>query len=132
MFKYVKFNTIQDELTKLEFRGGGEDVKVNYFDTGVVSLEGTKSDINAIISKQDPKINCVEITIDEFREIASSSRQLERIRKVVAADVAKQYSLADEIGMLKREETDPKRVAYEAYVAECKAKGDEAKAKMGY
>lgn len=131
MFKFVTYEKVEEEFTTLEFRGGDESVDVNHFD-GVVSLEGDEAAIDALVEAQETKINCQYITQDAFRDLVKDHRKINLIRDMVAKDIAKQYSLADEIGMLKREETDPKRVAYEAYVAECKAKGDEAKAKMGY
>jgi hypothetical protein len=41
-------------------------------------------------------------------------------------------NLADELAMLKRSEDDTKRIAYNQYVIECVAYGDELKSEIGY
>ena len=133
MFVYVKFEKVSDEFTTYEFRGGNEDVKVNYFDVNVVSIESENEiAINNLILSQDKKINCQLISKDEFKELVKDSAQIERIRTVVKERIASKYSYADEIAMMKRDETDSKRLDYETFVAECISKGDELKALVGY
>ena len=133
MFVYVKFEKVSDELTTYEFRGGNEDVKVNYFDVNVVSIESENEiAINNLILSQDKKINCQIISKDEFKELVKDSAQIERIRTIVKERIASKYSYADEIAMMKRDETDSKRLDYETFVAECISKGDELKALVGY
>lgn len=133
MFVYVKFEKVSDEFTTYEFRGGNEDVKVNYFDVNVVSIESENEiAINNLILSQDKKINCQIISKDEFKELVKDSAQIERIRTIVKERIASKYSYADEIAMMKKDENDSKRVEYEAFVAECISKGKELKALVGY
>ena len=132
MFKYIKFEKVETEFTVLEFRGQSEDVKVNYFDVDVVSLNGSEADIDALVDAQADEINCVEITQIEFKELVSESTQLNRIREVVASEIAKRYTIADEIAISKRAADDVKRVDYEAYVNECLSIGYGLKAEIGY
>ena len=133
MFVYVKFEKVSDEFTTYEFRGGNEDVKVNYFDVNVVSIESENEiAINNLILSQDKKINCQIISKDEFKELVKDSAQIERIRTIVKERITSKYSYADEIAMMKRDETDSKRLDYETFVAECISKGDELKALVGY
>jgi len=138
MFKYVKFEKVETEHTVLEFRGMSEEVKVNHFSSAnslsyAVSIESEiESAINELVNAQDEAINCVFITQNDFKELVGESLQLKRIREVVATEIAKRYSLADEIAMSKRDTTDEKRVAYESYVAECLAIGYGLKAEIGY
>ena len=122
MFKYFKFTPVKDSYTTHEFVGD----KVNRFDGGIVSV------LEEDLSVQPAIIKAKEISVDEFKTRVSSSRQINRCRAFVAEKIAEKYSIADEIAMLKREATDPKRVAYETYVEECKALGDEMKAAVGY
>lgn len=133
MFKYVKFTKVQDEFTTHEFRGGDDLVKVNHFDIDVVSLESDDAEaIYELIISQDERINCQDITKDEFKELVKNSAQIERIRTIVKERIASKYSIADEIAMIKRDESDAKRVEYEAFVSESIAKGDELKSIVGY
>ena len=133
MFKYVKFEKVETEHTVLEFRGMSEDVKVNHFDADVVSVEAdNEADIDALIASQSIEINCVVITHTEFKELVGESLQLKRIREVVASEIAKRYSFADEIAMSKRAVDDVKRLEYESYVNECLAIGYGLKAEIGY
>lgn len=133
MFVYVSYEKVSDEFTTYEFRGGDEEVKVNYFDTNVVSIEGENEiAINNLILSQDKKINCQIISKDEFKELVKDSAQIQRIRAIVKERIASKYSYADEIAMMKKDENDPKRVEYETFVAECISKGDELKSLVGY
>lgn len=133
MFKYVKFTKVETEYTVLEFRGVSEEVKVNYFDVDVVSVESDdESAIDALVDSQPSEINCEYITHDEFKALVSNSAQINRIREVVASEIAKHYSIADEIAMMKRDASDEKRVSYDKYVQECLALGYGLKAEMGY
>lgn len=133
MFKYVKFEKVETELTVLEFKSTTDEVKVNRFDVDVVSLEADDTDaIDALISAQAQEISCTEITHDEFKELVADTAQLQRIREVVKEKIAQKYDIADEIAMNKRDATDEKRVAYEAYVQECLAVGYGLKAAIGY
>jgi len=133
MFKYIKFEKVETEFTVLEFRGGSEDVKVNHFDVNVVSVEAeNESDIDALVGSQDARIMCEEISHEEFKTLVNESAQLNRIRDVVKENIAKKYTLADEIAMMKRDDSDERKVAYEAYVIACRILGDELKKEIGY
>ena len=133
MFKYVKFTKVEDEFTTHTFRGGDENVKVNHFDIDVVSLESEDEvAITETIISQDERINCEVITKEEFKDLVSDSAQINRIRSVVKERIACKYSAADEIAMLKRNADDKKKIAYETYVSECIAVGDELKSLVGY
>jgi len=132
MFKYVKYNKVKTEYTVLEFRGGDDTVKVNHFDGDVVSISGDSSDIDALMALQPDEIECVEISQEEFRVLVGQSAQLKRIRDVVKGKIADRYDAGDEIAMSRRTSDDPKRVEYDAYVAECIAYGNELKTAIGY
>ena len=133
MFKYVNFTRVETDKTVLKFRGGDEDVKVFHFDGDVVSISSEdETKIDELIASQDEQINCTELTKDEFKAKVSDTRQLNCIRDLVAMNIAKKYTLADEIALGKRVDTDEKKIAYDAYVAECVAKGTASKEVMGY
>ena len=132
MFKYIKFTRVKDEFTTHLFRGGDEDVKVNYFDVDVVSIQNDDEDkLNELIASQDERINCIEITKEEFKELVTNSAQINRIRDEVKEKIASKYSTEDEIAMLKRDEFDSKKIEYLAYVEECKQIGVKLKEEFG-
>jgi len=133
MFKYIEYKRVETVDTVLEFRGGNENVKVNHFDVNVVSISSEdESAIDALVDAQHSAIECKEITQEEFQEFVKSSGQLNRIRESVKSEIAKRYSPADEIAMLKRDSDDEKKVAYGNYVAFCLQKGDDLKKEIGY
>jgi hypothetical protein len=132
MFKYTKFEEVETELTVLGFNSENEDVKVNHFDVNVVSLDGEESDIDSLVNTQDARIICEEISHEEFKTLVNESTQLNRIRDVVKENIAKKYALADEIAMMKRDDSDERKVAYEAYVIACRILGNELKKEIGY
>ena len=133
MFKYVKFIKVIDDITSYEFRGGSDEVKVNHFDGGVASIESEiESAIDNLIDAQDSKINCEEITYDEFFELVRYSDQIKRINAQVKEKIALRYDLADELALRKRDITDAKRISYEEYVGECIFFGNKLKEQIGY
>ena len=133
MFKYIKFEEIKDGATTHTVVDKLEDVKIHYFSVDVASIEAqNEADIDETIALQDAVINCEEITQDEFKALVTNSAQLCRIREVIAAEIAKKYTFADELAMSKRANDDVKRVAYEAYVISCINIGNELKASIGY
>jgi len=133
MFEYVKYNKVSDEFTTHEFRGGSEDVKVHIFDGGVASINSDDvAKIDELIANQSELIGCIKITQSEFKKLVKDSRQLCVIRQSVANKIAEKYSYADELAMLKRNDDDVKKVAYNQYIAECLAYGDGLKADIGY
>ena len=132
MFKYIKFEEVETEFTVSGFNSGNEDVKVNHFDVNVVSLDGEESDIDSLVNTQDTRIICEEISHEEFKTLVNESTQLNRIRDVVKENIAKKYALADEIAMMKRDDSDERKVAYEAYVIACRILGDKLKKEIGY
>ena len=132
MFKYIKFEEIETELTVLGFNSENEDVKVNHFDVNVVSLDGEESDIDSLVNTQDTRIICEEISHEEFKTLVNESTQLNKIRDVVKERIARKYAPADEIAMMKRDDSDERKVAYEAYVIACRILGDKLKKEIGY
>jgi len=133
MFKYVKFTRVETDNTVLEFRGGDEDVKVFHFDCDIVSISSeVQSKIDELIASQPTEINCTEMTKDEFRSAVADTRQLSCIRNLVASNIAKKYTLADEIALSKRVDTDAKKISYNEYAQECISFGDGLKADIGY
>jgi len=138
MVKYIEYNKVSDEFTTHEFRGGSEDVVVTHF-TGVdvlphiVSIVADDAEkIDELIFSQNPLIECKEIGYSEFKTLVKNSDQITNINRQVKEMIAKRYDIADEIAMNKKDPSDTKRVAYESYIAECLAKGDELKASIGY
>ena len=90
MFKYIKYTKVETDTTVLEFRGGDDTIKVNYF-TGVsaVSVESeNEADIDTLIDAQASEIKCEEITQDEFKVLVSSTSQVKRILDVASAKLA--------------------------------------------
>lgn len=132
MAKYVSFQEVEAPYTTLSFRGDAEGVEVHHFDGCIVSLIGEDSLVEALVTAQPTEIACTYISHDTFKSLVKDSSQIKLINQNVKNAIALKYDPADEISMLKRDLTDEKRVAYEAYVAECKALGDVQKADMGY
>ena len=107
MFKYVKFNKVEDKFTTHEFRGGDDTVKVNNF-TGanVVSVEAdVEDDIDALIASQEDVISCTVIEQDEFKALVQDTAQLNRIREVVKESLEKDMRTVIEAYPLVERET---------------------------
>lgn len=133
MFKYVKFEKVETELTVLEFRGSVEGVEVNHFDGNVVSMSSdVEAKMDELVAMQASEINCTIITQAEFKALVENSAQLNRVREIVKAKIAQRYDVADEVAMSKRSVDDVKKIAYEEYVRECLSVGYGLKASVGY
>ncbi|MBE0498584.1 MAG: hypothetical protein IBX43_05005 [Campylobacterales bacterium] len=82
--KYVSFQKVQAEHTVLEFRGGSETVKVNYFDVPAVSIEaGTEEEITALIASQSAEIMCAYLTQADFYLLVKETAQMKRALQVI-------------------------------------------------
>ena len=133
MFKYVKFTKIQDGKDTISIVENKEDVTIHRFSVNAASIEAqNEDDIDDTISTQDDRTDCVEISQDEFKTLVQNTSQLKRIREVVAVEVAKRYTVADEIALGRLADDDVKRTDYENYVAGCIAIGRELKNEIGY
>lgn len=112
--KYVSFQKVQAAHTVLEFRGGSETVKVNYFDVPAVSIEAeTEAEIMALIASQPAEIMCVEVTKIEFMLLVASSSQIkryiERMKNIYLSKVANKLEELDydSLATVKLWEGDP-------------------------
>ena len=140
MFKYVKCKKVKTEHTVLEFKllGDSEGIELFNFagledkDLCVVSLKGDDAKIDEIIKKQPGEIECKVIDYEEFRNLVKNSEQINRIREIVRDEIAKKYTLADEIALNRLDDLDSKKQDYLNYVNECRAKGEKLKKEMGY
>ena len=101
MFKYVKFNPVETEFTTLTFKQKNDDVKVNFFNLPIVSLESDdEALIDELIKEQPSEIECELITKEEFSKIAKTTVQYKRILQVgneklaeLTADIDLKYPL---------------------------------------
>jgi len=88
MFKYIKYTSKKQDNTTLTFRGGDEDVKVNYFNIDVVSVESAEEGkIDALVDAQPSDINCEEISKDEFKTLVENTPQVIRVRNRVRTTI---------------------------------------------
>ena len=103
MFKYVKFNPVETEFTTLTFKQKNDDVKVNFFNLPIVSLESDdEALIDELIEEQPSEIECELITKEEFSEIAKTTVQYKRILQVgneklaeLTAEIDLKYPLSE-------------------------------------
>ncbi|WP_345969648.1 hypothetical protein WCX72_10005 [Sulfurimonas sp. HSL1-6] len=135
MFRYFEYSRVTEGGEIMDLIVPGK-VEANVLSFGgndfIVSVSGEDADITAFAQMQHSALAIEELTVDAFMALAKESEQIRAINYSVAREIAKRYSIADEIGMMKRAETDQKRVAYEAYVDSCKTEGDARKAELGY
>lgn len=83
MFKYVAYTKVTDEFTTHEFREQNEKCKVNRFDVPFVSVEfENAADFTELMANQNPLIEAVEITKEEFAIAVSNSVQALRMYEV--------------------------------------------------
>ena len=60
-------------------------------------------------------------TTKELLKSVEDSNVLDTIYdELLTKEIYKKYPIAKQLGILNREKTDPKRIAYEQYVKECK------------
>ncbi len=118
--KYVSFQKVQAEHTVLEFRGGSETVKVNYFDVPAVSIEAeTEAEITALIASQPLEINCVEITKDAFSLLVKETSQVKRKLQVINDEFdAKVYALISGVPEAERTSWTKQETEARTYLAD--------------
>ena len=136
--KYIEFTRAKDEFTEYFFvnKFDEDTVKLNNFtgiDRNIVSIVADDEDtLETLVNLQDSKIEATEITYADFRSAVKDSLQVKRINNVVKEKIAEKYDYADEIKLLKEDETNDERIAYEGYVDSCKEIGNDLKREIGY
>ena len=80
MFKYVRFNKVEDAYTTHSFLELNHSCTVHRFDVDVVSIAFAEmTSFTTLLEYQDPVINATEITKDEFLSLVSETSQVIRI-----------------------------------------------------
>ena len=97
MFKYVRYTPFTDEYTTHEFTEVDDKCKVHRFDVPFVSVEcSTEDDFASLMSSQNPSIEAVEITKEEFYDMVQNSDQIKRIYEIANAQFAKEMQIISE------------------------------------
>ncbi|MDD5406021.1 MAG: hypothetical protein PHE73_03645 [Sulfurovaceae bacterium] len=80
MFKYVTYTPATDQYTTHSFAESNDKCKVHRFDVPLVSVEcENESDFNELMASQNPIIQAIEITKEEFASAVSDSAQVQRM-----------------------------------------------------
>lgn len=120
--RYFKAKKVITEFTTLSFNSTNQEDKVIHYDEidGVEYLGVESANIKALLSQQHAEIEVVEITFAEAKPVLDNCRMMNDLNAIIEKKIAEKYSIPREIKMLKLAATDPARVAYQAYVDECK------------
>lgn len=80
MFKYVRYTPFTDEFTTYQFNNINDKCTLHSFDVPFISVEYTDGmDYTELLTAQNPLINAVEITKDEFEAAVRDSSQVHRM-----------------------------------------------------
>jgi len=116
--KYYKAKKVIADGTTYHF-----DTKENpshLYSNGDVEYIGVNT-TEDLLPLQRAEIAAQELTFAEIKPILDSCHLMKTINGMIERKIAEHYSIPQEIKMIKLPETNAERIAYQAYVDECKA-----------
>ena len=126
--KYFRYKAVVTEYTTLSLVVPDEVVAYQYTET----LAGVDiADSEAFLAQQHPECEVTEQTFQDVESELKECRMFHDISAIVQKLIAEEYSIPDEIKMVKLAVDHPERVTYQAYVDECRAYGRAMKAERG-
>ena len=128
MMKYFKFRSVTTDFTTLSIVIPYDTVAYQYTET----LAGVDiADSEEFLAQQHPECEVTELTFQDVESELKECRMFHDINSIVQRMISEKYSIPDEIKMVKLPEDNPERVAYQAYVDECRAYGRAMKVERG-
>lgn len=119
--KYIKLKAVVTEHSKLSLVHGEEEKAFKYAEIDGYQYWGVNTEVD-IIADQHEECEAEELTFAEIQPILSNCKMMRDINKLIENEVAKEYTLAEEIGLTNSDWDSQEYADYRAYVAECKAK----------
>ena len=128
MMKYFKFRSVTTDFTTLSIVIPYDTVAYQYTET----LAGVDiADSEAFLAQQHPECEVTELTFQDVESELKECRMFHDIDAIVQKLIAEEYSIPDEIKMVKLAVDHPERVTYQTYVDECRAYGRAMKVERG-
>lgn len=119
--KYIKLKKVVTEHTTLSLVNNTEDPAYKYAEEGELEYWGVNTEAN-ILTEQHTECEAEELTFAEIQPVLNNCKLMRDINKLIENEIAKEYTLAQEIGLTNSDWESQEYIDYRAYVAECKAK----------
>lgn len=120
--QYFKIKKVVTEHTTLSLVYDEEDTTFKYDEIGGYEYWGVETEDENFLNNQHPECEIEELTFAEVQPVLNNCPYMKRINKRIEEEVAKEYTIAQEIGLTNSDWESQEYIDYRAYVAECKAK----------
>ncbi len=131
-----KYKLVTDEYTTYRLRLP-EDVDGNQLGQEIANINGTvfvSIPDGATLPEQPKQISVTEVTMTAklLKRLKHHSPQARLIRRRVREAIETEYTVQDEIKLLRRRNLDKAKFsAYQAFVEQCRADGEAERVKLG-
>lgn len=129
--RYFKLNRVVTETTTLGIICGENEDNYMYQRDGDIEYWGVDTDDTNFLQKQHPECNMQELTFEETRSVLERCKLMKDVDSLIEQEIAKRYSIPEEIGLTNGDHKAPEYADYRAYVEECKNKFLPLKQKYG-
>jgi len=129
--KYIRLKEVVTEHSKLSLVYGEDDTVFKYDEIDGYEYWGVQTEDANFLTKQHPECEAEELTFAEIQPILHNCRMMRDINQLIEKEVAKKYTIAQEIGLTNSDWDSPEYADYRDYVAECKAKFQQLKIDRG-
>lgn len=120
--QYFKVKKVITEHTTLSLVHGEEDTVFKYDMIDGFEYWGVETEDGSFLDKQHAECEVVELTFAEIQPILNNCKMMRDINKLIENEIAKKYTIAEEIGLTNTDWDSQEYADYRAYVSECKAK----------
>lgn len=128
--KYLRLKKVVTEHTTLSLVNNTEDPAYKYAEILGYQYWGVDTEAD-IIADQHPECEAEELTFAEIQPILNNCKMMRDINKLIEEEIAKKYTIPQEIGLTNGDQSSQEYNNYRTYVSECKAKFQQLKIDRG-
>ncbi|QNK85967.1 hypothetical protein HOO31_04990 [Aliarcobacter cryaerophilus] len=110
--RYIKYSDVKDEYTTITLvHIPGTEIKIIDKGFAVISSE-LEENINTFIDSQDERLSITQIPKEVFLEAVKDCHLIKVIDEATGKRIRDKYTIEQELSMLHKEATDPRKIEY--------------------
>lgn len=119
---YIKLKKVVTEHTTLSLVHSEEEQAYRYAEEGEFEYWGVATEDENFLAKQHAECEAEELTFAQIQSILNNCKLMKDINQLIEKEIAKKYTLAEELGLTNTNWDTQEYFDYRTYVDECKAK----------
>lgn len=129
--QYFKIKKVVTEHTTLSLVYDESDTVFKYDEIDGYEYWGVQTEDVNFLMKQHIECEVEELTFAEIKPILENCPMMKRINNRIEEEIAKKYTVAQEIGLTNSDWNSIEYIAYRNYVDQCKTKFNQLKIDFG-